>query len=533
MPTELFVPSGEENSEFSQQVSALRTAGDQDAARKYCEDGFQRNPADPVVTASLAAILLDQNRPSDALAVLSTHRAANPVSFCGYLNTGVVLMSTSRSPEATEMFRRAAELGPGSPEAHFLLAESMGSLAGDPEVFSERREHFRIAAELRPDWAEAHFGYGMNCLYSSREAESEAALRKAAALRPDNAEIHFQLAYILLEQDRVIEATEVLKRVIEIDPAHGKARESLAQISKSAEKVRAVRLARYPRAAKEFADLRHAIQKYILTEFPDPEAMINPQTRVFTLGSCFAYNIAMGLRQQGVAAACVGYAEDINSTFANRYFLEWIDAREHPLTKPFQEFFGADYRQQILDSVTHADVVIISLGVAPCFFNRQTGDFVPMLGSNFQVSLRLKECVFRTTTVSENVANLQAIVAVLRHLNPTVKVVITVSPVPLKATFERRSAVVADCISKSTLRVAAHEFQQIEAGKVLYWPSFEIVRWFGGHFAQVFGNDDGSPFHVSQQVVNTIIECFIRTFGSVELRARLDRERQPAPLNIS
>jgi len=57
-----------------------------------------------------------------------------------------------------------------------------------------------------------------------------------------------------------------------------------------------------------------------------------------------------------------------------------------------------------------------------------------------------------------------------------------VSPVPLKATFERLSPIIADCVSKSILRVAAHEFMSSAAGAgTIYWPSFEVFRWLGGH----------------------------------------------------
>ena len=517
------LPDGEPT-DLSQKVFELLDAGSQDEARRLCEEKFRVDASDPVLASQLAAILVAKDRKSEALGVLSAHRAANPGSVSGYINAGVVLLSESRLQEAIDMLRAAVKLAPDSPQAHFQLACALEKQGVSPETFSECREHFRMAAELKPDWGEAHYAHGIHCMNSSREAEAEAALRKAAALLPENAEVHFKLGGTLLEQDRVSEAITVFRRVVELNPGHGQARDSLAKLENSGEKKRANRLARYPRSVKEFSDLRRLITDYILTEFPDPQAIVSTQSNVFTLGSCFAQNIATALKKQGVKAECQGYSEDINSTYANRYFLEWIGGQDHPQTRAFAQAFAEDYRQKIRGLVREANVVIISLGVAPCFFHRQTGEFVPMLGSNFQVALRVKECDFRTTSVAENVANLVAIVAALRQVNPGVKLVVTVSPVPLKATFERRSAVVADCISKSTLRVAAHEFLQLEGRNVIYWPSFEIVRWFGGHFAQVFGNDDGSPFHVSQQVVNTIVESFVRTFGSAELRARLDRQ---------
>jgi hypothetical protein len=79
-------------------------------------------------------------------------------------------------------------------------------------------------------------------------------------------------------------------------------------------------------------------------------------------------------------------------------------------------------------------------------------------------------------------------------------------------TAEMASAVLADCVSKSSLRAALHEVLAggTHAG-VHYWPSFEIVRWLGGHagFA-VYGADDANSRHVNEAVVRLIVERFLR-----------------------
>jgi hypothetical protein len=92
------------------------------------------------------------------------------------------------------------------------------------------------------------------------------------------------------------------------------------------------------------------------------------------------------------------------------------------------------------------------------------------------------------------------------------------------ATTEFRSAVIADCLSKSTLRVACHEaLQELDGERVVYWPSFEIVRWLGAHFGHdfepAFGVDDGNNRHVSTWLVDTIIDLFLETYSQPERRA--------------
>ena len=90
----------------------------------------------------------------------------------------------------------------------------------------------------------------------------------------------------------------------------------------------------------------------------------------------------------------------------------------------------------------------------------------------------------------------------------------TVSPSALIATTEFDSAVEADCLSKSTLRLACHEAMSAMADRpMVYWPSFEMVRWLGAHYAPfsppAYGLEDGNSRHVSDWLVDLIVELFL------------------------
>jgi GSCFA family len=66
----------------------------------------------------------------------------------------------------------------------------------------------------------------------------------------------------------------------------------------------------------------------------------------------------------------------------------------------------------------------------------------------------------------------------VRDVNPDVRIVASVSPVPLKATFCGPDVLVSNCVSKSTLRSALHEALPVlrrEGATVDYFPSYEIV----------------------------------------------------------
>src|SRR5262249_14612568 len=130
----------------------------------------------------------------------------------------------------------------------------------------------------------------------------------------------------------------------------------------------------------------------------------------------------------------------------------------------------------------------------------------------------IKHCEFRTASVADNAANVRTIIGMLRAINPTATVVLSLSPVPLGSTSEFPSAIVADCLSKSTLRVAADQIVRDTSLNAFYWPSFEMVRWVSGHHGRVYGNDDGSSHHIDQAVIDSIIDSFIKIFASPELR---------------
>jgi hypothetical protein len=158
------------------------------------------------------------------------------------------------------------------------------------------------------------------------------------------------------------------------------------------------------------------------------------------------------------------------------------------------------------------------LGVAAGFFDRETGLFhLTQPGSNTLHLLNEKD--FRTTTVAENVFNIRRIVTLIRSLNADIQIVFTVSPVPLYSTFEYSSAIVADCVSKSTLRAAIDEFMKSEPHGIYYWPAFEVVRWLGAYHGPMYGAEDGTSRHVSEQVIAAIVKKFVEVHGAPDLVA--------------
>jgi hypothetical protein len=236
---------------------------------------------------------------------------------------------------------------------------------------------------------------------------------------------------------------------------------------------------------------------------------------ICTFGSCFAANLTRMLVDNQINAISLLIEESVNSTYANRVLLECvIGAGNGPAHEEMVRAFGRPFIENVAKKLSMATHIVLTIGVAPSFFSTETGGYV--FRENYKRLLASGKVVMRTTTCSENVDNLRAVLSILNILAPDARKVITVSPVPLEGTLEFPSIVVADCVSKSVLRAAVHEVQSLEPD-LLYFPSFEIVKWLSAYsMTDVFGAEDGDSRHVSDWVVDFITSGFMNLYFTPE-----------------
>jgi len=115
-------------------------------------------------------------------------------------------------------------------------------------------------------------------------------------------------------------------------------------------------------------------------------------------------------------------------------------------------------------------------------------------------------------SVGENVDNLERFYAKVRAANPDLRLVLTLSPVPLLATYQDRHAVVADTVSKALLRVAIDEFSRAHP-EVVYFPSYEIAtRMPDWPYA-------ADNRHIRRPIVERIMATFIKHYGAIDEHA--------------
>lgn len=121
-----------------------------------------------------------------------------------------------------------------------------------------------------------------------------------------------------------------------------------------------------------------------------------------------------------------------------------------------------------------ADIFVFTLGLTEAWRSRQDGAVFPLAPGVAGGAFDETRHEFHNFTIDETRAELAEFLDALRAVNPGVRVLLTVSPVPLIATYEDRHVLVSTTYSKSVLRVAAQAACDA-SDWVDYFPSYEII----------------------------------------------------------
>jgi len=150
-----------------------------------------------------------------------------------------------------------------------------------------------------------------------------------------------------------------------------------------------------------------------------------------------------------------------------------------------------------------ANVFIFTLGLTEAWRHRETGRVYPIAPGVSGGVFDEAEYEFVNFTYEEVVADLKKFLRLFRRSNPEKRVMFTVSPVPLAATYEDRNVLVSTVYSKSVLRAAAGAMQA-QDDLVDYFPSYEIIA--GPNARASFYESDMRNVHKSG--VEIVMEYF-------------------------
>ncbi|GAA4508883.1 hypothetical protein GCM10023172_41740 [Hymenobacter ginsengisoli] len=216
------------------------------------------------------------------------------------------------------------------------------------------------------------------------------------------------------------------------------------------------------------------------------ERQLARTARVLTVGSCFADSIGTRLRLNKVNALVnpfgtvfqpLALAQLLRAAAGEEQ--DWqqhvVEARCRWQSYDFHSTIGAESPVELLqliqetvhrvgDFARTADAVVLTLGTAWAYRLRETDELVSNL-HKLPSSLFEKELL----TADEIVNGLAEVHALLRRLNPSIRIVLTVSPVRhIKDTLP------LNAVSKSVLRVACHYLSELLPG-VSYFPAYELL----------------------------------------------------------
>jgi hypothetical protein len=121
-----------------------------------------------------------------------------------------------------------------------------------------------------------------------------------------------------------------------------------------------------------------------------------------------------------------------------------------------------------------AGLVVITLGLVEAWFDNETGHYLNRMPPPPAIRQRGKRFRFVRLGFPEVQELLEKSLALLVEHDPAMRILLTVSPVPLEATFTDADAVVANSYSKAVLRACATQMAERFA-QVDYFPSYEMI----------------------------------------------------------
>lgn len=162
-------------------------------------------------------------------------------------------------------------------------------------------------------------------------------------------------------------------------------------------------------------------------------------------------------------------------------------------------------------SILNADFFVFTMGLTESWFNSATGYEYPMCPGTIAGSFDPNYHCFVNQSFEQVHSALVKASELMKSINPDIKIIITVSPVPLTATMSGMHVLTATTHSKSILRTVAGQLHHTHSF-IDYFPSYEIITApiFGGRFYE--SNKRG----VTTEGVNFVMNSFFRSFSHSE-----------------
>ncbi len=289
--------------------------------------------------------------------------------------------------------------------------------------------------------------------------------------------------------------------------------------------------------------LERIVSKTVIPEW-ETSFQLNSNTKIFTLGSCFARNIEKALLSNGVDISSADPNSEIlelkinlltgilnkynpisiyqellwasgKKNFPDQGFIEFGDkyfdlSLRNQARKGTLEFVQQRHEElrQYFTRALSADLIIITLGMIETWFDQETNIALAEIPSPRLMKEYPERFVYQALSQKQCLDTLKAIHLLLQEFGqPNLRIVVTISPVPLERTFSGQDIIVANMMSKSTLRSAVGEFIA-ETDNADYFPSYEAAMLSDPNIVWM-----GDRRNITDFMVKNIIAEFIQRYG--------------------
>ena len=245
---------------------------------------------------------------------------------------------------------------------------------------------------------------------------------------------------------------------------------------------------------------------------------ITSRDAVSTLGSCFAQHLARHIKDSGLrymvteplleteeqteqaAMMATQFSARYGNIYTTRQALQLLDrangwetaddvwernGRYFDAFRPHVRAGGFATIEELRDAriahlqavkrvFTESDVVVFTLGLTEAWMSTMDGAVYPTAPGVIAGSQDNSRHVFQNFSYPEVLSDLLNWCQRVREMNSSVRILLTVSPVPLNATYMPRNVWTSTTYSKAVLRAVAGDVAT-ELSYVDYFPSYEIV----------------------------------------------------------
>ncbi|MCA9300633.1 MAG: GSCFA domain-containing protein, partial [Phycisphaerales bacterium] len=190
-----------------------------------------------------------------------------------------------------------------------------------------------------------------------------------------------------------------------------------------------------------------------------PTFRITNDDRVLCMGSCFARAVGRMLRESGIASTFAGQTHRYNAftilqalrwatteTFEPRHLVVLDDGRvydPHDRTEVHEGYATLDEAYEsgrvaietLRTELARADVFVMTLGLVEVWYDRATGTALNHMPPRRAIASFDDRFEIRATTHDANREAIRDIFALLRAARPEIRILCSVSPIPLRATW--------------------------------------------------------------------------------------------------